>query len=133
MKRTFLSFVAIIVTACFTVSLVCAQAESRNSDVTLCPLTVPPSIKQASADFTVSYSFQLDEKGAPANLLKIRDEYVGKDEIMSCLADWHFKGFEEKTKVTAIFKWRHGRGWVEMLILGPKFTQTIRIKGGIGY
>ncbi len=103
-----------------------------SSDITLCPLKVPKSIKQASANFLVSYSFELDENGQPVGVKKIKNDYVERDEVLSCLADWRIIGFPKDSQFTTIFKWKHGRGWVEMMLIGPTYNATVRIKEGLG-
>jgi hypothetical protein len=111
-----------------------AMPQSKvESDISVCELPLPKSIKQAKADFSISYSFLLDEEGTPSNVTKIQDQYVGKTTFFACIEDWRIKGFPRDTKFIAMFKWKHGLGWTEVVVAAKSFNQVIRIKKGIGY
>ena len=110
-----------------------AQTMKIESDISVCPVAVPPSIKQARANFTLSYSFQILADGIPTNIQKLNDKFIGKEKMVSCFADWRFRGFAERSKFTTILKWQHGKGWVQILVLAPNFSHIIKIKDGFGY
>lgn len=126
-----LLFVFVAISFGITQSL---SAQSKlDTDISVCDFQIPDSVRQANADFVVSYSFLLDKKGVPTNISKLQDKYVAKEEILSCLANWSFKGIPKGTKLVSIFKWKHGKGWAEVVIVGIDFSFAIRIKDGIGY
>lgn len=132
MKIYFCQIVIALTLMLFTQIMVMPQSKVE-SDISVCELPLPKSIKQAKADFSISYSFLLNEIGTPSNVTKIQDQYVGKTNFLSCIENWRIKGFPGDTKFIAMFKWKHGLGWTEIVVATKSFNQVIRIKKGIGY
>ena len=132
MRAIFFQILVAILVLHFTQSVGLSQSKVE-SEITVCNLPLPKSIKQAKADFTLSYSFELDESGTPSNVTKVRDTHVGKADFVKCVQDWRLKGFPRDAKFVSMFKWKHGHGWTEILIIGDLFSQVLRIKKGIGY
>ena len=98
-------------------------------EVTFCNFQLPASIKRANASFYVSYSFVINESGNPEKITKIRNDYVDDNEVSSCLESWAIRGVQRGTTIVAIFRWEHGRGWVDLSIAGGGLNQKIKLTG----
>lgn len=103
------------------------------SEITFCNLEVSKNTKRANASFSVIYAFEIDQEGKPSKIQKIQDKYVGKEKVIACLSEWRFIGLPSGTDLIAFFRWQHGKGWVEVSVVGQDFKQVIKIKDGIGY
>jgi hypothetical protein len=99
------------------------------SEVTFCNFALSSGIKRANASFYVSYSFTIDETGKPTNITKVRNDYVGENQILSCLKEWNFPGVQKGAIIVAIFRWQHSQGWVELSITGEGLNQKIKLTG----
>ena len=104
-------------------------AQRPTSDISFCQFDMPEVIKRANASFNVTYKFNLDSEGKPTNITKIRDDYVGEDKVKSCLERWRFRGLPSEVPMAVIFRWEHAKGWVEVSVAGPDFSQKIRLEG----
>ncbi|MGH9875781.1 MAG: hypothetical protein ACRD9S_25290 [Pyrinomonadaceae bacterium] len=107
--------------------------ERFRTEISVCDLEIQNSIKQANASFSVSYSFQLDKEGRPVKVSKIQDRYVRKGAVEACLSGWRFQGLPSGTQLVASFRWQHGKGWVEIAVVGKNFSQVVRLPEGLGY
>jgi hypothetical protein len=133
-KRIVKSLIYLVVLFLSCVGTTGLQAQEKTSfDVTVCNLPVPRSIKRASANFSITYSFQLRENGTPTNITKVIDSNVGAEPVETCLLDWRIKGLTDGTKLLATQKWKHGKGWTELIIFGNQIAYVIKIKEGLGY
>ncbi len=132
MNQYFLKLTASI----FLTGVLCVGARAQtklSSEMSICSLTLPETLKQARANFSIIYSLQLDNTGAVSRLIKIQDDFVGKENVLSCVSDWRFRGLPDGAKLIATFKWKHAKGWVEVSVVGKEFSQIMRIKQGPGY
>lgn len=102
------------------------------TSITYCNLEVPAFWKEANSNFYLMYSLKVNEKGDLIEVKKIRDDVVGEQLVMQCIAGWKISGFPDKTNFVVSFKWQHGKGWVEQTISGKGFKQTTNIED-IGY
>jgi hypothetical protein len=129
---TFKMFILFGITffCCQTVSL--AQ-EKFASNFSICNLPVPTTIKKASANFSVSYSFELKADGSPVNIKKIVDKYIGQEKVADCISNWKFSDIPENERFIAMFRWVHGKGWTELAIVAQKVSYVIKVKDGVGY
>ena len=119
---------------CFLILSTYSSAEEQfGTEITVCDLKIPSSIKQANARFTIRYSFKLDKEGRPVKISRIQDRYANKEAVEACIGGWRFQGLTPGTPLVASFRWQHGKGWVEIEVLGKTFKQVIRIPGGLGY
>jgi hypothetical protein len=107
--------------------------EQFGTEITVCDLQIPKSIKQANATFSIRYSFELDKDGRPVKVAKIQDRYASKEALESCIGGWRFQGLSSGQSFIATFRWQHGKGWVEITVVGKNFKQVIRIPEGLGY
>lgn len=103
------------------------------TEISVCDLEIPNSIKQANASFSVSYSFQLDKEGRPVKVSKIQDRYARKASVEACLSGWRFQGLPQGKHMVASLRWQHGKGWVEIAVVGKNFSQVLKIPEGLGY
>jgi len=122
----------------FTGIFFCCQpatlAQSKfTSTISVCNLPVPSSIKVPYANFSISYSFELKSDGSPTNVKKIVDKYIGQEAVSACISNWKFSDISDDKKLVAMFRWIHGKGWVELVIVGSKVSYSIKVKEGIGY
>ena len=104
----------------------------RKISTTLCNLKVPDFWKNANASFYVMYTFILTENGSVGDLLKVRDDVVGEEEVKSCLSDWKLEGFPGRSNFAVTFSWHHGKGWVDQVISTKGFKLTGHTDG-VGY
>jgi hypothetical protein len=112
-----------------------SQTEAINNSVkteikttiTYCDLEVPEFWKQANADFYVMYSFEIDRSGKIARVKAIRDEIVGQANVLACLANWSITGLPNVKQFAVVFRWKHGKGWVEQTITGSGFRQVTNV------
>ncbi|MGI8542983.1 MAG: hypothetical protein ACR2MD_05825 [Aridibacter sp.] len=105
----------------------------KETTISICNLPVPKGIKQANASFTVNYIFELEKDGKPKNLVKVRDRYVGIKNVSACLNDWRINVDSKDEKMVVNFRWEHGIGWTQILVLNTEYKYVINIKDGIGY
>lgn len=124
-----MTFVALVFGCC---SHSFGQSEFR-SQLGMCNLPVPKSIKSARANFSVTYTFNIGSDGSPQNLRKIADKYVGIEPIANCIRDWNFVDVSESEVYLATFRWTHGRGWTGLAVTNSKVSYVISIKNGLGY
>ncbi len=115
--------------------LVNLPKETVKSEIIFCNLEIPTTLKQANSSFSVVYSFEIDEEGKPSRIAKVTDRFVGQEKVTPCLSEWRFRGLPKGMKLVALFRWQHGKGWVEIQVTGGKgdFSHTIKIKDGVGY
>lgn len=103
--------------------------ERSDSEITFCNLKLPNAIKTANASFNVTYSFIVGKSGHPSSITKIRDDYVGEEEVSSCLQNWRFSGWQRGKRIVVVFRWQHGEGWVELTLSGAGHSQKVKITG----
>ncbi len=107
--------------------------EQFGTEIAVCDLQIPSSIKQANASFSMRYSFELDKEGRPVKVSKIQDRYASKEDVEACISGWRFHGLPSGKQFVATFRWQHGKGWVEITVVGKGFKQVVRIPEGLGY
>ncbi|MEK6286384.1 MAG: hypothetical protein AABO57_11635 [Acidobacteriota bacterium] len=98
-------------------------------ELSFCNFELPDSVKISNASFDVIYSFEIGDDGRPARIAKVLDDYVGKERVSSCLADWRFQGVQRGLRMIALFRWQHGEGWVHASASGPGLSQRVKITG----
>lgn len=103
------------------------------SEITICDLQIPSTIKQANASFSITYQFELDKEGKPVKISKIQDRYASREAVEACISDWRFHGLPSGKQFVATFRWQHGKGWTEIAVVGKNFKQVVRIPEGLGY
>jgi hypothetical protein len=117
--------VAVIVTSIWLAGLPFSQSKI-SSEITFCNFEVPEQLRRANLSFYLSYSFELNDDGAPVKFVKIRNQYLKEDQILACLETWRFSGLRRGAKIVATFRWTHGEGWVQVAIVGPGYKQIVR-------
>lgn len=103
--------------------------EKTSAEVVFCQFDLAESIKAAHASFNLIYSFKVDETGNPAKIVKVSDDYVGEDKVTPCLKKWHFSGFSGGATIVVVFRWEHAKGWVDLSVTAPGFSQKIKLEG----
>lgn len=109
-----------------------AGSKDIRVDISYCKLDVPRFWKQANSNFYLMYSFRIDQDGYVTALKKIRDEVVGFEVVQKCMESWRFMGLSEANVYVANFRWRHGKGWIEMSVSGKGFKHVTMLDG-FGY
>jgi hypothetical protein len=107
-------------------------AQSLRMNVEFCQFSLPESLKESNANFTVVYSFMAGVDGSPAQINRLRGKEIDelKDEqVVECLSKWRFEGVARNTPMNVSFKWEHGIGWTEAVIAWKEFSQTIKLSG----
>jgi hypothetical protein len=97
--------------------------------VTYCDLPLSTGWKLGNLTFNSLYSFDIDEKGKPINLRKIRDDFVGIKAVQACMSNWRITGVSRTKPFAVYFNWKHGEGWIEQRISGDGFTHVMKIEG----
>jgi len=88
-----------------------------------CQVSVADEIKQANMTFTETYSLSISKTGAPSGVRAVKVRFTRLEEIVDCLKEWRFKGFDEGSTCHAEFSWKHGIGWAQMRISCKNFSQ----------
>ena len=138
-KTTFFkTFVAILILIPGMYSFAYSQMKSYSATrkkkevqptITYCNLELSNSWKLGNLSFNSLYSFNVNEKGEVVNIKKIRDNFIGEEEVESCISKWRIIGVPTKSPFTVYFNWKHGKGWVEQRISGNGFTNVMYADG----
>jgi hypothetical protein len=110
-------------------TLATGPARALEVEVEFCQFPLPEAVKKSNWSFHVIYAFEVDERGVPTAITKVRDRLVGEEQVSACLERWRIRGFEEPTQLSASFRWEHGKGWVTLTVAGPGMSYTTHISG----
>jgi|SRR5215510_8232328 len=88
-----------------------------------CQVSIADEIKQANMTFTEIYSFKISKTGAPSDVSAVKVRFTRLEDIVDCLKEWRFKGFDEGSICHVEFSWKHGIGWVQMRISSKNYSQ----------
>jgi hypothetical protein len=105
--------------------------EAPPIEVHFCHFRVPEIVKSMNATFNVLYRFQIDSRGAPHGIERLRDDYVGIESVSDCLGQWVFGTQEAGREVIVMAHWKHAVGWTEMYIRGAGLNQRIVRSGDL--
>ena len=94
-------------------------------EVRYCHFEVPRELQSASLDFSVVYSFSVDESGQVKDLQKVRDAYLDLQNVSSCLQLWKLPSLTVGETYHFASNWQHGVGWTRMSIVGEGLHLTI--------
>ena len=110
--------------------IVSHQCHKIEMDVVFCDLSFPEIFKYANCSFTIYAFFELDKNGKPTiiTIAGPKQEIVSLDEVKNCLLKWKIRGFTQGTKISAIWSWKHGKGWRPLIIYAPNFKQIINAR-----
>lgn len=98
-----------------------------DTEITYCKFDIPDVVKTGNMSFYLHYGFEIDDQGQPVKIMKIRDEFIGVDQVTACIQNWRFRGLKMGTKLVAQFRWSHGKGWVSIVVTGPNgFKQSVK-------
>ena len=129
--------IALVFLLSVTVSTQTVQDSKRDvtSDmkfsVSFCNLDLAEKWKLGNLTFNSLYSFRVKANGGITQLKKIRDEFIGYENVAKCTSNWNFQGFPEGSQFVVYFNWKHGKGWVEQQISGQGITSILRSDKGI--
>src|SRR5690242_14057478 len=116
-------FLAII--TMFTVAF--TQGQTPGFNLKPCQISVPTTLRVGHADFTLSALFYLDDGGKPARIKQIGSFKLSQDEIQACIGSWGFPGLLTKSAIVARFRWSHGNGWTELILVGKGIEVKITL------
>ncbi|MCP4604349.1 MAG: hypothetical protein GY847_28145 [Proteobacteria bacterium] len=128
----FISCIALLLCVTLAARVDRAGAGKLNLELHFCHFSLPEKVKEMNASFSIVYSFRIGEDGQPCEIMQVRDRYVGKDVVASCLENWRLTGLDKKSNYFFAANWKHGIGWVEMSIVGRDFNQRIGRHGDLG-
>lgn len=103
-------------------------AQDKKALVSLCRLPVESEVNETNTNFTDSYKFRISKDGKPIKVESFQSRFTDVRDVISCLSDWKFTGFSEKSFFFVYFKWEHGVGWSEMRVFSKNFSQTVTPK-----
>ena len=106
--------------------------QSVKMNVEICQFSLPDSLKESFASFTVVYSFLIKKNGTPLNIKRVRGTAISelKDEqVIECLSKWKFEGMAQGARILVDFRWEHGIGWTEAGIAWKGFSQRLKLSG----
>jgi hypothetical protein len=106
--------------------------KEAQTTITYCNLKLSEGWKLGNLTFNSLYSFRINEKGEVIEVKKIRDDFIGEEEVKSCVSKWKIVGVPCDSPFVVSFNWKHGKGWVEQRISGNGFTQIMSMEG-VGY
>lgn len=96
-------------------------------------IKVPDILFHANANFTIGFTAKLDKDFHPVSIdilpftQSIIKDIWNKDEIISCIKKWRFKGLNPRSTYTILLRWEHMKGWVTMLIYSDKMNLYINL------
>lgn len=98
------------------------------TSISYCNLNLSEGWQLANLSFNSLYSFTVNKEGDVINVEKVRDNFIGEEEVRSCVSKWSIKGFPEDSRFAVYFVWKHGKGWIRQEISGNGFTQVMSIE-----
>lgn len=105
-----------------------SKEKEVKTTITYCNLNLSEQWKLANLSFNSLYSFTINEKGEADNIEKVRDDFIGEEEVKSCVSKWKIKGFPKESRFSVYFVWKHGKGWIRQEISGNGFMQTMMME-----
>lgn len=109
------------------------QENAINMRIELCHFDLPEIVLRANATFGLVYCFEIGDQGQPINV-KIVDDSGGNilklEQVASCITNWRLKGLNTYKPVNLGMYWKHGVGWVSILIGNEDFSYSIIIPPG---
>jgi hypothetical protein len=97
-------------------------------DVSLCSIKLRDILRTGNASFSLIYSFQVDGFGAPFEIQRVKDDFIGEREIAKCIERWRLSELKGESKVYAVFRWVHGVGWEYVWIKCGEFEKKFSRK-----
>jgi hypothetical protein len=94
-----------------------------------CQAGVADEVKQANMTFTETYSLSISKTGAPSDVRAVKARFTRLEEVVDCLKEWRFKGFDEGSTCHVELGWKHGIGWAQMRISCKNFSQQTILGG----
>lgn len=103
------------------------------TQIEFCQFKVPSVIVKGYADFSIVYSFELDENKKPIEIRALQDKYLDFDEVSACLESWIFPDESPATQMLMLVNWEHAEGWTKMSIIGHDTHLIVRLTGSSPY
>lgn len=91
-----------------------------------CEFSISDAYIQANATFSDGFIFKTDKTGKPFDIKRLIGDELIDEEARECLSRWRFEGFNENTRISTIFTWKHGVGWYPIKIQSKGFSQTLK-------
>ena len=127
-KQIILATIIILGFQSFLFSQVNNQKPKVRATITYCNLALPEKWKLANLSFNSLYSFSVDDKGEVVDTQKVRDSFIGDEQVKECLAEWKITGFPHGSTFLVYFVWKHSEGWIRQEISGNGFSQITTMR-----
>lgn len=119
------------ITCALALSVAClggttACAGPPKDEVVICDVPVSSSVMQANATFNVVYTLDLDAEGRPTKIKPIRNDFLPSEPFQRCFAQWVLPA--KNRLVTVVFRWQHGVGWTDVVIVGLDINRKIVLR-----
>ena len=103
-----------------------AASDDLDNEIILCNFPLPANLVEGHADFKVGFSFVVNKSGRPEKLSRTLGNQVDVELATQCISKWRFSHRWVNTRLTAYFRWEHGLGWTEIIVVAKHFVQKIR-------
>lgn len=95
------------------------------SEIVLCDFGVTSELRAANASFSIVYRIDIGDDGRVVGVSELRNDF-----LPGALSRWKFAG--PKRRATVSLDWKHGEGWVSIVVSDPRSTLRIRFEPGFG-
>jgi hypothetical protein len=102
------------------------DSKQRNLLPAPCEFSISEAYIQANVTFSDGFIFKTDKTGKPFDIKRLTGKDLIDEEARECLSRWRFEGFNENTRISIIFTWKHGVGWYPIKIHSRGFSRTLK-------
>jgi hypothetical protein len=102
-----------------------AREPQIRTTITYCNFDLAKRWKLGNLSFNSLYGFTIDKEGKTLEIKKLRDDFIGEQAVRDCVSNWRIVGFQESSRFSVYFVWKHGKGWVRQEISGTGFSQIM--------
>jgi hypothetical protein len=92
------------------------------TEITLCGNIVLQTLREANANFYLTYEIQTDGLGKPTRINKLKNDLLPDSALVACLQKWILPAAD--AKVVVLMRWEHAKGWTQFTISMPGQTPT---------
>ncbi len=85
--------------------------------------------KKANLSFPLVVAFDVGEDGAPQEVRVSDNVPVRPEAVAACVGGWRLQGLPSGTRVSAVFRWRHGVGWESLVVSGANLEYSVALSG----
>jgi hypothetical protein len=83
--------------------------------IVVCRPAVPEDVQRTNATFSLIARFEVAAGGLPRNVEQLKG-WRGVSSIVPCLEEWRLVSAGIGSEVRVALSWKHGVGWLQMVI-----------------